>query len=809
MNLTTQSGRTISIEKTPFARGGEGEVYRIISPGIYSKNCIKLYYPKIIKDNLERQKMHKIQFMIRNAPVNWQNNNYILCWPLELVFNSGKFVGFMMPLAYSDSIEVSELCDLTYSVNIERKWKSKYDRYKVSGFNSRLKLCTNIASAIHNIHSLKNYTIVDLKPENILITNDGKVSIVDCDSLQISDQNRILYHAPVATLEYTPPEGLRLKIQPSKSKISQSWDRFSLAVIFYKIILGLHPYTATFGGQFQNVGDIPPKIENGLFVHGNNKHKIIALPPPHNTYQTLPDPIQNLFYQAFEEGNTNPGRRPSAELWGSTLYKVVTQGAISKRSTNKTTRSPRTTGNTKSVSKKPNYFAFGTATFLLFIVGLVYMGIIPTDYTNQRKATTSQNPISYNFKVMGLIEGAPNKPVKFGQYSLENKNFASVLMLGQTSSHGGFELGFKFKPPNGIYLLKVGDDFVYLLIDAHSKKVINVQGTYNQLKEYSYFISGSPSSKAFADFLKDTKNFTEEKLSSYIQSSNGLGAALITLFILPHERRYNKYRFSAKNSIERNFPDSPIKGDFDRALSKILTKKEPRLATCLVEDLRIREGNRLSSRTLGAIPKGANVNVINTGVSKDNIDGISAEWWEVEYNGIIGFCFSGYLMPDFYVENKPVIKLPSYSNLIGDGYNDYSLALQKVGIISQIKEKRYSTTLPPNTIVYFYYKGSMITKNHLIDGVNVSQGDTLEFVITSAVGSNVDLPNLTCLTYEQAKFWISASGLKIGILQKPSARNEEALFVTKQEPSFIKGKQIPLGSTVNLYLDFSPPTNCN
>jgi len=309
MKLQTSDGIHITIEPQPFAKGGEGTVHKIVAPASHVNFCAKLYLPKVI----DQQKQEKIEYMVANPPPETVTENQIICWPQAALFGANKFVGFIMPLAFDNSILLYELCRPKLHKKHHMKWW-KFDRNTLQGFQSRLKLCTNLAIAIHRIHSLQNYVLVDFKPQNVLVTNDGKISMLDCDSVQISKNETVIFAALVATPEYVPPESEQLN--PSKDKIHPSWDRFAMAIVFYELMFGLHPYAATFGGEFIDINTLPGRIREGLFAHGKNKQHLISLPPPHKTFDYIPQNLKVLFWGAFDAGNVNIKLRPSAEEWG-------------------------------------------------------------------------------------------------------------------------------------------------------------------------------------------------------------------------------------------------------------------------------------------------------------------------------------------------------------------------------------------------------------------------------------------------------------------------------------------------------------
>lgn len=317
----------IQLEDIPLASaGGEGTVYRVKSAGTYLNFCAKIYHPP--KRTPSRKS--KIEFMIRNKPQVVSSSHFIICWPSQILFDgSNNFIGFLMPLAFSGSEELYALTNPKISKRLKVLW-NKFDRSTQIGIENRLKVCVNIAIAIHSIHENGKYAIVDYKPQNILITNEGNISITDVDSFQI-ENGSIIFHSEVATPEYAPPESI--KLNPSSKLVPVSWDRFSLAVSFYEILFGIHPFAATCDGQYHMATTVGQKIQKGLFVHGSKKNYLTVIPAIHNNFKQLPTPLAQLFIKAFEDGHTNVNARPSAEQWGLVIHSELTNKTSIKANT--------------------------------------------------------------------------------------------------------------------------------------------------------------------------------------------------------------------------------------------------------------------------------------------------------------------------------------------------------------------------------------------------------------------------------------------------------------------------------------------
>ncbi|BBL76142.1 protein kinase domain-containing protein [Methylomagnum ishizawai] len=311
----------LEVDDQPFAKGGEGAAHRLTRPPLELRDhCAKLYFDKY--RTKERRK--KLEFMVRNPPSDLRRERLMVCWPVDILFDGprrGRFLGFLMPLAWPDSASLYGACLAKPGPKSPPWLAAKFDRVTPAGRTARLKLIVNIAGALHSIHATGNYVLVDMKPQNILFTHDAKIAIVDLDSIQIMDNQNILFRAQVATPEYTPPEATTLK--PDRDRIPESWDRFSMAVIFYQLLLGLHPYSASFKGDYMDVTTPTQAIQQGLFVHGRKRHDLHALPSPHLDFDHLDPALKDLFMRAFDKGFRRLRLRPSAKDWGETIYGLL------------------------------------------------------------------------------------------------------------------------------------------------------------------------------------------------------------------------------------------------------------------------------------------------------------------------------------------------------------------------------------------------------------------------------------------------------------------------------------------------------
>ena len=305
--LQLDNKTNITIDTDPCGSGGSGEVYKILSPINLTNQVVKLYH----KERLTKEAEEKIKYLVLKK-IN-QNDHESIVWIKNVVVDNGKFVGFTMN--YADGIGLEQfLNDRWWRNNETKDWeKFKFDNENV--LENRLKLCLNIAKAVFILHLNINFSIVDIKPSNFKINKNGLVSIIDIDNIEVIENGKVLYAAQVITPEFSPPEfhkGLNYK----QSSASQNWDRYSLAILFYKILCGIHPFEGVgCKTPFEGCTDSPDMIKNGLFLHGANSSYVNFKSPQHSNFSKLNEELQSIFIQCFDGGHDKPHLRPSAEDW--------------------------------------------------------------------------------------------------------------------------------------------------------------------------------------------------------------------------------------------------------------------------------------------------------------------------------------------------------------------------------------------------------------------------------------------------------------------------------------------------------------
>jgi len=314
--LQLSNGTAISIYDTPFASGGEGDLFAVYSGNDAGKIVVKIYRP----EKRSHQKEKKLSYLIQNPPRSSDSSGHAyIVWPKSLVYDQGLFVGFTMPLATGEKLEF--LCHPKLPKRLAHTW-SRFAFSETGVGKLRLKICYNIAVAIHHLHANGNYVLTDLKPDNIMIQPTGLISIIDTDSVTVNAKDGTRFLGPVATPDYTPPEYYR-GVNPELQPIPMSWDLFSLGILFYRLLCGIHPYSGTCKAPFDRYNSVHELIEKGLFPHSPSKGNYFQIvPPPHLEFQKMPSAIQKLFLQCFEAGHTDPERRPNTNDWCQALSPI-------------------------------------------------------------------------------------------------------------------------------------------------------------------------------------------------------------------------------------------------------------------------------------------------------------------------------------------------------------------------------------------------------------------------------------------------------------------------------------------------------
>ncbi|NVO02994.1 MAG: hypothetical protein HXX09_09880 [Bacteroidetes bacterium] len=328
MKLKTDKDEIIEIEDNPFCIGGQAGIHRLVNSQSKGELVAKIFFAKTFfnksNSNVDNMKLdlvkNKIEFLVNNPPYEKgeQSIQDAFAWPLDILLDeNNQFKGFLLP--YNDSIDLLRIIG-------NRKLLSPWEKFKSKNPNSflyRLKICYNISRLLTQIHSRGLYTMVDLKPENILLKENGLVSYIDVDSIQIAKSNSILFHADVYTPEYSPAEFHNKKVDFKNDVIDQAWDLFSFGVLTYQLLFEIHPFAGMNHKINPNIHTVDDFIAGGFFARGSEKNNLDLAPPHFDFDKKLSDDLKNLFFECFVSGHNNPKLRPTAKSWSEGLRKEI------------------------------------------------------------------------------------------------------------------------------------------------------------------------------------------------------------------------------------------------------------------------------------------------------------------------------------------------------------------------------------------------------------------------------------------------------------------------------------------------------
>jgi len=312
---TTNEGKTIELGDL-IGEGGEGAVYKIRK----SRSVVKILNAESLKSDKSREA--KLKAMIdrhpfENAPAK---TKYSVAWPKALVYDEHKkFVGYTMP----SILKAPELHLITNPSN----------RKKIGDIHSLENLyyiALNIAIIFESLHK-KNIVVGDISSKNILVNDDSSVAIVDCDSMQITDDNGVVYKCKVGTLEYTSPELHGKDLATQLRTVNH--DCFGLAVIIFQLLMqGNNPFSGRQDMNDEEIVDLPTHCKiNHIFPYDTmtpNKSIMVPLMAP-DFEKCIPVNMQKLFKQAF-----TTDLRPTAEMWRKELGSALLSMTRCKKNPN-------------------------------------------------------------------------------------------------------------------------------------------------------------------------------------------------------------------------------------------------------------------------------------------------------------------------------------------------------------------------------------------------------------------------------------------------------------------------------------------
>lgn len=324
MNYRNLKNQTVILSKDRLAKGGEGDIYKIVQPSNLNNMVAKIFRrnPSQKQDKFDKKlkkKEEKTLYIINYLIPKLSKSKYFkyMIFPVDLLYDEdNRCIGYIMPLV-KDMIPLTNIENNFFKDPVFQIYNSKKTKDKEVAFLNRLIISFNVVKIIQEIHSIKNIVLVDLKPDNMMVSTKGEVCLIDLDSVQIANQEDFL-SAEVLTPEYTLPESEYINYK--KEALDHSWDRFIVAMIIYKLLVGINPFSAV----YKDITTQEEMLLKGIFVHGRH-NKDIHLPIKHtqNKFYDIDKDLQDLFMQCFDKGTLDLKKRPSLDKFEKVLEKYI------------------------------------------------------------------------------------------------------------------------------------------------------------------------------------------------------------------------------------------------------------------------------------------------------------------------------------------------------------------------------------------------------------------------------------------------------------------------------------------------------
>jgi DNA-binding helix-hairpin-helix protein with protein kinase domain len=297
VNLRDSGGSTLTIARK-IGEGGEGAVF--------TTNEQRGVVAKLYAQPLQRGQVAKLETMIRAGDPTLAS---VAAWPLALVYEGVRPVGFTMPLLAGQH----PLHDLVGP-------KRRQELFPDAHWNFLVHAALNLARAFEVLHA-RDVVVGDVNSNNVVVHRNAMTHLIDCDSFQICASGA-LYRCTVGVAEYQPPE-FQGKDLSRLDRLPQH-DLFGLAVMIFQLLfVGKHPFAGVLPAAIRATGAIGDNVAARRFFYGPEAKRLGLKPPPGSIGLSAVTPaIALAFRQAFLG---DPAARPSAAAWVAALHELQTK----------------------------------------------------------------------------------------------------------------------------------------------------------------------------------------------------------------------------------------------------------------------------------------------------------------------------------------------------------------------------------------------------------------------------------------------------------------------------------------------------
>ncbi len=161
---------------------------------------------------------------------------------------------------------------------------------------------------------------------------------------------------------------------------------------------------------------------------------------------------------------------------------------------------------------------------------------------------------------------------------------------------------------------------------------------------------------------------------------------------------------------------------------------------------------------------------------------------------------SRYIYLTLNAVKPPMVKMP---DLLAKSFELAEQNMQLRGLKIERKETRPDAAT--GTVLEMRYNNKIIKPGELLP-----KGAGVVLVVADGIGdTELDMPSLTCMTVDAAKFLIKSNNLNLGsIVCTGAVRDTGKAIVYKQNPGAKKGDKIRMGEQVDIYISATPPADC-
>lgn len=301
---TTSGTGEVIIDDVVLAKGGEGKVHNLVSHNLSDLPNAEDLVAKIYFKPEEANRGPKVAAMLKNPPTEQSS----IAWVKAILFDENKkFTGYLMNKL--DTRSFRQWSELSNTKDRQQTAPQFDVRYAINA--SR-----NFLVALHFIHNA-GHKVGDINESNLFINADSTVMLVDMDSAQIK-QNDKIYPCEVGKPEFTANEISHGKLRDNPRTVET--DIFAYSVMIFQMLTGgAHPMDGVFLSD-EDPPSVTEKIRMGVLPtlqpYANKDFK----PVPRIPAQAIPKELQQTLINAL---SNNPADRPDSGNFITVIDEVL------------------------------------------------------------------------------------------------------------------------------------------------------------------------------------------------------------------------------------------------------------------------------------------------------------------------------------------------------------------------------------------------------------------------------------------------------------------------------------------------------